>query len=256
MKKHILAFLMVLALGAVPAFSNSLTIRIGSFFPDGKSDLWQIEFDQMSFKKSNYQATAFGIDYELFLNKNFSLVLGFDTYVKNKAGYYRDYVGYEFPEGVFAFPLDYEGDFDLTHAFDVSITPIQAGLKITPFGRQSSFIPYLAAGATVTLWSVSLFGDMIDFTDVWIYEDPDYGDVEIYGVYPVNAREETRFNLGYYLAGGFQYVVGNKITLQAEVKYFSAKGTWSQGPKSQGFEEFEPFDLSSLFISLGLNYWF
>jgi len=251
MKKHILALLMVLALGAVPAFSNSLTIRIGSFFPDGKSDLWQIEFDQMSFKKSNYQATAFGIDYELFLNKNFSLVMGFDTYVKNKAGYYRDYVGYEFPEGVFAFPLDYEGDFDLTHAFDVSITPIQAGLKITPFGRQSSFIPYLAAGATVTLWSVSLFGDMIDFTDVWIYEDPDYGDVDIYGVYPVNTREGTKISVGAYFAGGFQYVVGNKITLQAEVKYFSGKGTLGEE-----LMDFEPFDLSSLFISLGLNYWF
>ncbi|HEX9901744.1 MAG TPA: outer membrane beta-barrel protein [Acidobacteriota bacterium] len=256
MRKHILTLLMVLALGAVPAFSNSLTIRIGYFFPEGKSDLWKIEFDQMSFTKSNYQSTAYGLDYELFLNKNFSLVLGFDTYVKNKAGYYRDYVGYEFPEGVFAFPLDYEGDFDLTHAFNVSITPIQAGLKITPLGRKSSFIPYLAAGATLTLWNVSLFGDMIDFSDVWIYEDPDYGDVDIYGVYPVSARQDTKIDLGYYLAGGFQYVVGNKITLQVEVKYFSGKGTWSKAPLFEGFEDFEPFDLSSLYISLGLNYWF
>jgi hypothetical protein len=251
MKKKIFALVTVLALGAVPAFSNSITVRIGSFFPAGKSDLWQIEFDQMSFKKANYQATAFGIDYELFLNKNFSLVFGFDTYVKNKAGYYRDYVGYEFIEGVFAFPLDYEGQFDLVHSFDVSITPIQAGLKIIPLGRKSSFIPYLTAGATLTLWSVTLFGDLIDFTDVWIYEDPDYGDVDIYGVYGVNSREGTKLALGYYLAGGFQYVVGNRITLQAEVKYFSGKGKLGEA-----LVDFEPFDLSALFISLGLNYWF
>jgi opacity protein-like surface antigen len=249
----------MLALGAVPAFSNILTVRLGYFFPNGQSDLWQIEFDQMSFKKSNYQSSAFGLDYEVFLSNNFSLVMGFDTYVKNKAGYYRDYVGRQYPEGTFAFPVRCQGDFDLTQAFDVSITPIQAGLKITPFGRRSSFIPYLTAGGTLTLWSVSLIGDMIDFTDVWIYSDPnpDYGDVEIYGVYPVDAREGTKLALGYYLAGGAQYVVGNRITLQAEVKYFSGKGTWSHDPnKISGFEEFELFDLSALFISIGLNYWF
>jgi opacity protein-like surface antigen len=251
MRKYFLSLFLMLALGAVPAFSNILTVRLGYFFPSGQSDLWQIEFDQMSFKKSNYQSSAFGLDFELFLSNNFSLVMGFDTYVKNKAGYYRDYVGWQFSEGVFAFPLDYQGDFDLTQAFDVSITPIQAGLKITPFGRRSSFIPYLTAGGTLTLWSVSLIGDMIDFTDVWIYSDPDYGDVEIYGVIPVDAREGTKLALGYYLAGGAQYVVGNRITLQAEVKYFSGKGKLTEF-----FQGFEPFDLSALFISIGLNYWF
>jgi len=251
MRKYLLSLLLVLAVGVRPAFSNILTVRIGYFFPSGQSDLWKIEFDQMSFKKSSYESSAFGLDYEVFLSNNFSLVLGFDTYVKNKAGYYRDYVGYQFTEGTFAFPLTYQGDFDLTHAFNVSISPIQVGLKITPLGRRSSFIPYLAAGGTVTLWSVSLIGDMIDFTDAWVYSDPDYGDVTIYGVYPVDAREGTKLALGYYLAAGAEYVVGNRITLQAEVKYFSAKGKLTEF-----FEGFEPFDLSALFVSIGLNYWF
>jgi len=253
MKKNMLLLVIVLALGVVPAFSNSLTVRIGYFFPNAKSDLWQIEFDQMSFSKSQYQTTTFGIDYELFLNRNVSLVLGFDSYMKNKNGYYRDYVGYEFPEGAFAFPLDYEGDFDVSHSFDVTITPIQVGLKVAPLGRSSSLIPYLTVGASLTLWSVSLFGDLIDFSDAWVYEDPDYGDVDIYGIYPLNARQDARFALGYYLAGGFQYVVGNKITLQGEVKYLWGKGTW---PQEGWFEGFEAFDLNGLFISLGLNYWF
>ncbi len=72
-----------------------------------------------------------------------------------------------------------------------------------------------------------------------------------YGVIPVDAREGTKLALGYYLAGGAQYVVGNRITLQAEVKYFSGKGKLTEF-----FQGFEPFDLSALFISIGLNYWF
>ena len=249
MRKYLLSLAMILVLGVVPAFSNSVTFRIGYFFPDAKSDLWTIEFDQMSFKKSNYQSTAYGLDYELFLHKNVSLVMGFDTYVKNKAGYYRDYIGYEFIDGVFAYPSDFTGGFDLVHAFDVSISPIQAGLKILPLGRRSSLIPYLTVGATVTIWSVSLFGDMIDFSVE--YEDTEFEGVPVYQVIQVNSREGIKLALGYFLAGGMQVVVGNRITLQAEVKYLYGKGKMEDW-----FEGFEDFDLSGLFISLGLNYWF
>lgn len=252
MKKLASLVILAAALTATPALGNSITFRIGYFFPSAGSDLWQDEFSQMSFTKSNYQSTAFGIDYELFLSKNFSLLAGFDTYQKNKAGYYRDYQGINiYGEGVFAVPLEYGGDFDLIHAFRVSVTPIQAGIKITPLGRRSSLIPYASAGVAVFLWSVSLEGDLVDFTDVWEIIDPFYGQTTAYGVYPILARENNKLSLGYQFAGGVQYVVGNRITLQAEVKYFSGSGGLSSA-----FLDFEPFDLSSLFVSLGLNYWF
>lgn len=253
MKKLALSIILVTALAATPALGNSVTIRVGSFFPSAESDLWQIEFDQMSFAKSNFQSSAFGFDYEIFFSKNFSLVVGFDSYQKNKAGYYVDYEGISIlGQGVFAVPLDYGGDFDLIHSFRVSVTPMQASLKITPLGRRSSLIPYVSGGLSVFLWSVSLDGDIIDFSDEWILSDPVYGDTEAYGVMPsALSRESNRLSLGYHFAGGIQYVVGNRITLQGEVKVFSGTGElteWLQG--------FEPFDLSSLFISIGLNYWF
>ncbi|MBM3296118.1 MAG: hypothetical protein FJY83_00790 [Candidatus Aminicenantes bacterium] len=252
MKKLALTTVLVTALAATPVLGNSITFRIGYFFPSAASDLWQDEFDQMSFSRSNFLSTAFGIDYELFLTKNFSLLAGFDTYNKSKAGYYLDYQGIIINnEGVFAVPLSYGGDFDLVHAFRVAVTPFQVGLKITPLGRRSRFIPFVSAGLSVFLWSVNMEGDLIDFTDEWVITDPVYGVTDAFGVYPVWAREDNRIGLGYFLAGGAQVVVGNRLTLQGEVKYFSGKGTLKEA-----FQGFEPFDLSSLFISLGLNYWF
>ncbi|OGD10752.1 MAG: hypothetical protein A2Y86_07345 [Candidatus Aminicenantes bacterium RBG_13_62_12] len=252
MRKLTLSIILVMALAATPALGNSVTFRVGYFFPEAKSDLWQIEFDQMSFAKSNYQSTAFGLDFELFLSKNFSLVAGFDSYHKNKAGYYVDYQGISIlGEGTFAVPVAYGGDFDLYHAFRVSITPFQAGLKITPLGRRSSLIPFVTAGMSVILWSVDMEGDMIDFTDEWILTDPVYGDTEAWGLVSILAQESNRLSLGWFCAGGLQYAVGDRITLQAEVKYFYGKGDMTEW-----FQGFEPFDLSSLFISLGLNYWF
>ncbi len=237
---------------SLPAFGNILTFRIGFFSPQAKSDLWQIEFDQMSFSKSNFQSTAYGFDYELVVSKNFSLTVGLDSYQKSKMGYYLDFQGIDLmSEGFFAVPISYGGDYDLFHAFRVSITPFQAGFKFTPLGRRTKFIPYCSAGASVFLWSVDLEGDMIDFTDEWILTDPVYGETEAWGVQSILARESNRLSLGWYCAAGVQMAVGNRITLQAEIKYFSGRGDMSEF-----FLDFEPFDLSSLFVSLGLNYWF
>jgi opacity protein-like surface antigen len=185
------------------------------------------------------------------VTKELSLLIGLETYNKTKAGYYRDYVGYEFEEGDFAFPNDYEGDFDIAHAFNISITPIQFGVKLTPLGKRSRLIPYVGAGGGLYFWTLRLQGDIIDFNDIWYYEDPDYGDVEIYSIWPTDAREENKITFGYHVFGGLMFPVGNRVTLDIEFKYNNAKGTFSDA-----FEGFERFDLSGMQISLGLNYWF
>ena len=235
-------------------FSHSISVRAGYFIPRANSDLWTTEFDQMNFTKSEYQNTTLGFIYEHFLTREISFSLGIEGYSQNKAGSYRDYVGYSFSEGDFAFPADYEGDFLISHIFNVSITPIQASVKLTPLGRQSGFIPYVGGGLTLYIWSVRMQGEMIDFEDEWIYDefpyDSDEGDIYIYKIKLMDARDETKLSLGYQAFAGIMIPFAKRVAFEAEFKYNFGKGSL------ENIEGFEKFDLTGFQISLGINYWF
>jgi len=231
-------------------FSDIVSFKVGYFIPKANSDLWEIEFENMDFTKSSFQNTNFGFGYEYFLSREISIVLNISSYNKNKPGAYLDYVGENIESYDYAF--DYGEGYAITHTFSVSITPIQASLKLTPMGRKAKIIPYVGGGVGVYMWNVRLYGDMIDFDDPWIDED---WNVEIYPIDYYDTREENRFSIGYHVFGGIMIPVANRISLEAEFKYNFSKGTLGKDP-DWGFQGFEPFDLGGYHISIGLNYWF
>jgi opacity protein-like surface antigen len=252
MKKtlSLIALLAILLPGLASA--DAITFRLGYFIPQANSDLWQIEFENMTFKKTDYQNTVFGFTYEHFLTREVSLIVGLDAYSQTRSGTYLDYVGLSFEEGEFAFPNDYAADFYPGHSFSVSITPIQIGLKLTPLGRKSGFIPYLGGGVSLYIWNARLVGDLVDFSDdSWVYDDPDYGEIQIYPIYSVNARDETRFAVGFNGFAGFMIPFASRVALEGEFKY-----SYGKGSHGDAFPDFNKFDLGSYQISLGINYWF
>jgi opacity protein-like surface antigen len=237
-------------------FSDGVSIRLGYFIPQAKGDLWQIEFENMSYNKSNFQTVVLGFTYEHFLTREISLSIGFDSYSKIERGYYRDYVGYGFTDiGDFGFPADirpegYDTNFDISHQLNISMLPIQASLKITPLGRKSGIMPYVGGGVSLYFWSVKLQGDMIDFTDVWTY-DTGSSIIDVYGVRMTDAREENQLTLGFHGFAGLMIPIARRAAVEAEFKYNYGKGTLKDA-----FEGFGKFDLSGYQISLGINYWF
>jgi opacity protein-like surface antigen len=249
MKKSLILLLALIFFTPSFAFSNIFTFKAGLFIPRAQSDLWTTEFENMSFSKTNYTTTNFSFAYEYFLTREVSVVLGIDSYSKNKFGSYEGLVGFELIEGYFAFPIeDYEGNFFPAHAFNISITPIQLSLKLTPMGRTGKFIPYVGGGVGLYLWNVRLNGDLVDFDDVWVYV-PD--GIDIYPITTVDAWESNRISFGYHAFGGIMVPFTKRMTFEVEFKYNRA-----QGELKEAFEGFEPFDLSAYQISLGLNYWF
>jgi opacity protein-like surface antigen len=237
-------------------FSDGVSVRLGYFIPQAKGDLWQIEFENMSFTKSNFRNAVLGFTYEHFLTREISLAIGFDSYSKIEPGYYRDYIGYGFTDiGDFGFPADitpegYDTQFDISHQLSVSMLPIQASLKFTPLGRKSGLMPYIGGGVSLYIWSVKLQGDMIDFTDVWTY-DTGSGIVDIYGVKTTNAKEESQLTVGFHGFAGVMFPISGRVALEAEFKY-----TYGKGTLKNAFEGFGKFDLSGYQISLGINYLF
>lgn len=257
MKKHLT--LIVLAALLLPglAAANTVTLRMGYYIPQfkgGVNSLWDIEFDQMSFQKSSFYQGAIGGSFDFFLSKHFSLNFAIDYYSRTKLGYYQDYVGVEFDEGDFAFPSDiYNGDFSISHFMRVTMIPLQASLKIAPLGRRGRLVPYFGAGVGLYIWKADLWGEQVDFGDPWIYEDPDLGDIDIYGLSTIDTRDfnEFQYTLGYQGFAGLMLPIGNRITLEGEVRYHSVKGR-----PSKAFEDFEDFNLSGFVLSIGINYWF
>jgi opacity protein-like surface antigen len=134
--------------------------------------------------------------------------------------------------------------------YSVSITPVQASIKLSPLGRRARIIPYVGGGVGLYVWSVKLQGDVIDFADEWYDID---NDVSIYPIYAYDARDESKFAIGFHGFAGISVPVANRISLDAQFKYNVAKGSFSE---TGGFEGFEDFDLSAYQISIGLNYWF
>ena len=252
--KKILIFLTMLGL-FVPSFiyADAVSFRVGYFFPKAGSDLWEIEFENMDFTKTDYMGSSFGFVYEYFISPQLSLVFGVDGYNRKKVGAYMDLIGDEVDGEAFAF--DYGEGFGISHVFSVSNTPIQLSLKLAPMGRKGKIIPYVGGGVGLYVWSVRLQGDMVDFSPFEEFYDVDLDEFVIgYPIYTVDAREDSKFGLGFQAFGGFMVPVANRISVEAEFKYNFLKAKWSED--NYGFQGFDTFDLSGYQISVGINYWF
>ncbi|MFC2167293.1 hypothetical protein ACFLQZ_04945 [Acidobacteriota bacterium] len=250
MKKNlIILFALILCLPGF-IFSDLVSFKVGYYIPRAMSDLWEEEFINMNFIKTDFHNTNFIFGYEYFVSREFSIVLGVESYTRNKSGVYNDYVGEDIDNQGYAF--DYGEGYPISHVFTVSSTPIQAAIKLTPLGRKGKIIPYIGGGFSAYLWSVRLQGDMIDFAAGEEFIDLDNDAIVIgYPTYPVDAREENKISFGFHVFGGVMLPIANRISLEGEVKYSKASGTLKEA-----FIGFEPFDLSGLTISIGMNYWF
>jgi opacity protein-like surface antigen len=250
MKKYLLVFVALSLLIPGFAFSDLVTFKVGYFFPRANSDLWQLEFDQMTYEKTDYQATAFCFTYEYFLSNQISLTLSLDGYNKKKVGTYLDYVADTVEQEIYAF--DYGQGSSISHVFTVGITPIQASIKLTPLGRRASIIPYLGGGVGVYMWTVRLQGETIDFSNPQEFFDTDLGEVVIgYPVYPTDIRVESKFTIGFQGFVGVMVPIANRVSIEGEFKFNTADGNLD--PDFQGFEN---FDLSGYQVTIGINYWF
>ncbi|MCP2605235.1 outer membrane beta-barrel protein, partial [Candidatus Aminicenantes bacterium AH-873-B07] len=225
-------------------------MKFGMFFPNAKSDLWEVEFDNMTFKKEDFVDPVVGFEYEYVMNPYLSFILEVTAYSKNKTGDYRDWVG-DYIEGYgdFAYPRGVIKGYPISHIFGVSITPIQFSFKFSPVGIRAPIKPYFGAGIGIYFWRCKLEGMTPLFDEEHEWYDP-YYDVYIYEIWDSYIRDENNVNFGWHAMAGLMFPIGYKISLFGEFKYNQAKG------ELDDFIGFEPFDLSGYQISLGFSYKF
>jgi len=253
MKKKLAAAIIVFGLAAGMASANMLTFRMGYFVPRLTGDFWDIEFQNMTFKKGSFQDASLGICFELFLTRDFSLVAGLDVFRKNKAALYKDYLGITLEDGGWALPNVYVNPlygYEIKHSITYASAPVQLSVKWTPLGRKGNIIPYIGGGAHAVIWNIRMQGEFVDFGDEYVVN----GSIPAYPIYSVYAEESDgigRLTFGWQVFGGVMIPVGTRMTVDVGAQYFSSKTEFKSA-----FEGFEPIDVGGFHISLGINYWF
>lgn len=249
MRKKLILLVSLLLLGSSLVFSDAVSFKLVYFAPRASSDLWDEEFRLMDFTKSNFQSMTISFSYEYFLRREISFLISIDSYTKKKLGTYEGLVGETIGDEDWAF--DYGSGFAVQHTFDVTMTPIQLSVKLTPLGRREKFIPYVGAGVGIYFWATRLLGDWVVFSEgEWFYDSNIDEDVIGYPIYLAETRDENNINFGYHAFGGVMIPVSDRLSLDIEFKYNVAQGNLEY------FEGFEPFDLTSYLFSLGISYWF
>ncbi len=220
-KKYIISIL-VLLLSTLIVPGQSLNFKIGFFTPSLDSDLWEVNKENLYFSNDDLKDLVYSLEYEHFMGRHFSLTLEAGTFEKTVYSQYRDY---EFDDGS---PI-YQDLY-------LSISGIEANIKIYPLGHRKIFNPYIGAGVGIYFWEYEQNGDFIDFTNWEVYEG--YGYTE-------------KYTAGFNFRGGFVFRFRRHMGISFEAKYHYLKGQLSTL-----FEGFEKLDLSGLTLNIGINLFF
>ncbi len=219
MKKIFVLFVSIILIGTLAMDARSFNLKIGTFWPDMKSDLWDENLYDLTFDKEDMRGLYLGAEFEVFMNRYASFSLEAGHYSKK---IYTIYSQYELDDGT-----------ALNHDINLSIYSFEAGMKLYPMGHRGVFNPYIGAGVGLYAWKYIQGGDFIDYDD--------------YSVYEGEAVTET-VTPGFFGKAGFVYRFQRSVGISFEAKY-----TYLKGNLSELFEGYGKLDLNGLTLSVGVN---
>lgn len=215
-----------------PLQTGSLSFRIGGFFPNGDSDIWEENIENFTFEMDDFNNFTLGMEYNWFLNRFVTLGFGFDYYSKRNSTEYRDFIG--------------DDDLPIQQEIKLTVVPLTATVKFTPLGngspgyrgeRGSQLVPWIGGGIGVYSFEYEEIGEFIDFSDFSIF------DAEFL------THEATA--LGFHIAGGLVIPIDLEWDIFGEARYALAKGDLGDD-----FLGFEPIDLGGFSFHFGASYRF
>lgn len=220
--KRTIILLLVLALGSGILLAQSINLKIGLFKPSLRSDLWQDNMYNLAFNKTDMLNAYYGAEYEFFLDRYTSFSLETGSYSRDVYTQYRDYT--------------YEDGGPILQNISLRIIPIEANIKLYPFGRRAVFFPFFGFGAGLYAWTYQQYGDFVIFPDAYIEE---------------GFAETRTFSIGFSGRAGLVYRFLPRMALAIEGKY-----QYLRGRLSGYFEGFELLDLGGITATVGIHIYF
>ncbi len=206
------------------ARADSLTLRLGASFPRGNSDIWDVNKMETDLQMTDLIGGYVGVNYEFFMSDVFSFTVGLAATNSRETVEDLDFV---FPDG-----------FPILHDIELTIVPLEAGVKWSFLGRNRRVIPYLGGGLGLYIWEYRETGDFV--------VDRDFYPVIVSGDF-----EGTGADLGLHVEFGLRFPFGRRTSIDWEVKYIGVEG--DLGPDFD--PSFDPIDLSSWVTTLGISFW-
>jgi hypothetical protein len=206
--------------------------RVGKFFPQAESDLFDMITDELTLEKEDFQAWTLALDAGLPLNERVELVFSAEYMDRTVHSEFREWVD--------------EQGLPITQETYYSQFPVTAGVKVLlgPRGRQvgryawlpSRFVPYVGAGAGVLYYRFEQSGDFVDYLTLEIFS--------------ANLKSSGWTVTG-YLGGGVDINITKHTYLTADLRYSLASPDLDQD-----FVGFDALDLDGWRASVGLQWRF
>jgi hypothetical protein len=149
-----LPLLLSLFLPCPAGADGALIFKLGSFFPEGGSDLWQSNVDTFDFNVSDFNYVMGGVELDLGLNSYLDVAVGFDGYSRSVGSRYVDFVR--------------EDGTDIVQSFKLKVLPITGGIRFLPIRKFHRFIPHVTAGAGLYYFNYEEAGEFVNLMSMEI----------------------------------------------------------------------------------------
>ena len=222
MRKVKIALMILLIVSAVPLTAHSLNLKVGIFQPFLKSDLWDINRENLAFSSSDMLNTSIAAEFEYNFKQMFSLSFEAAYYRKDHYSMYKDWT--------------WEDGSPIFQNLALWMTSFELGFKIYPLGSRGPFSPFVGVGGGVYYWRYEQWGDFINFQDLTISE---------------GYAETTTFSAGFNANAGMKFNFSPHFGFLMQAKY-----QYVRGQLSSFFEGFELLDLSGMTYQFGLTFQF
>jgi hypothetical protein len=224
MKKLMFVSILLAAIvmsGSTSLMADSLNLKVGLFYPQMDSELWQQNMQDLALQKQDMQAAYYAMEYEFFFDRNFSLAFEGGYYKKEHFSQYRDF--------------EYDDGSPIFQNLSLEIASLEAGFKFYPLSHRARFCPFIGAGAGIYYWKYEQWGDFINFDDMTVTKD--------------RYAKTNAYTPGFNAKGGFVFRFSRSFGISMEARYQFLKGSLSSF-----FEGFNKLDMNGFSYSIGLNF--
>lgn len=220
--KRMAVCLAVFGLASGLLSSQSISMKIGLFVPQLRSELWEINLENLTFGRADMTNVVYSGEYEFYFDRHVSLALELGSYSKTVFAEYKDYT--------------MENGAPIYQNLSLRIVPIEACLKLYPLGHRRGVSPFLGFGAGVFAWTYQQWGDFINFED---------------GSVTGGFAETRRFGFGLNGRLGLVFRFQSRLAFLLEGKYQYLKGRLSEY-----FQDFDRLDMGGFTANAGIIIYF
>jgi hypothetical protein len=210
--------------------SGSLSLRFGYAAPAAGSDLFSFVTNELTLRRGDFAAFAFGADISVPLRSQLDLVLSADFGGMEKKSEYRHW------QDNAGLPIEQ------TTAFSRQSFAANLRYYLLPYGRSlsrfawvpSQYAPWVSAGVGRTHYRFHQTGDFVDFTN---------GNA----VFP-DTYTSSDWGFTPQVAAGLDWNLSPRFAVTTQAKYL-----WGKADLGLDYSGYQPIDLSGLGMTCGLT---